>query len=343
MNLRQDAGRRWHKKEANYPMKKSTPSLSRLVFVLSIPTLALLLVASGLLGDAASAFAQEAKGKAEEPAIEDIELETKDKVELKLRYYHGTNGEESVPIMIVHDWEGQASDYNDLAKYLQKQGYAVIVPDLRGHGGTVTFNIRDPKSRTGDKLKLEVDKFKTEDLVRMVKIDMEAVKGFITSRNNERELNVDKLCVIGVGVGSLLALNWAVEDWSWPILARGKQGQDVKALVLVSPQVAYQRIDFERAVNHKDVRARLSVLIAYGEDDQRSKRASEAIYGRFLRYHPEPPEEDAQKLKSLFKFSFATKLQGDKLIKQGQFQIPEIINQFVQARVASKEFPWSER
>ena len=44
---------------------------------------------------------------------------------------------------------------------------------------------------------------------------MEAIKRFLMTKHNAGELNIDKLCVVGVEFG-LVAVNWAAHDWSWP-------------------------------------------------------------------------------------------------------------------------------
>ena len=37
---------------------------------------------------------------------------------------------------MLHGWKGNRTEYADLASFLQTQhGHAVLVPDLRGHGG----------------------------------------------------------------------------------------------------------------------------------------------------------------------------------------------------------------
>ncbi len=278
-----------------------------------------------------------------EPQILDVELESPDGVELKMKYYQGSSGKDSIPVLILHDWESQASDYEPLATFLFKQGYAVAVPDLRGHGGSVYINVKKSRFGEPERETLEIDKFKAADIVKMVKYDIETVKRHLIQRHNAGELNIDKLCVVGVGVGSLLALNWAVEDWNWPVLAIGKQGQDVKALALISPPTAFQRVSFDRALNHKDVRSRLSIMIAYGKQDARANRAAESLFGKFSRYHPKPPEGKEQELTTLFKFGFDTSLQANQLLAQEQFQVKERIDAFIQLRIAPKDIEWVER
>ena len=61
-------------------------------------------------------------------------LRTGDGLELALTYYPGTKGKQTIPVVLLHGWKQSRNDYKDLAPALQKLGYAVIVPDLRGHG-----------------------------------------------------------------------------------------------------------------------------------------------------------------------------------------------------------------
>ncbi len=63
----------------------------------------------------------------------------------------------------------------------------------------------------------------------MIDQDLEACKSFLMDKNNAGELNINKLCVVGVEMGAVVAVDWAAWDWHWPRLATGKQGQDVKA------------------------------------------------------------------------------------------------------------------
>ena len=75
----------------------------------------------------------------------------------------------------------------------------------------------------------------------MAALDMEAVRKFLVDKNDAGELNLNKLCLVGSGMGASVAANWAVQDWSAPPLAVGKQGQDVKALVLDFAALVVQR------------------------------------------------------------------------------------------------------
>src|SRR5262245_42903790 len=67
------------------------------------------------------------------PEPEDVALETKDGVSIKATYYPGTAKKESVPIIMIHGYEGQRGDYHALALYMQGLGKGSIVYDIRGN------------------------------------------------------------------------------------------------------------------------------------------------------------------------------------------------------------------
>jgi pimeloyl-ACP methyl ester carboxylesterase len=286
-------------------------------------------------------------GQSDGPEIEQIELETQDGLSLGVMYYPAAVEEsdekdekdkdeederrmQAVPIIILHHWKGQASDYEPLALYLQAKGHAVVVPDLRGHGESSSSE-------------LNVDRFKERDIQSMIHYDMEAVKKFLLRKNDDKQLNIEKLCVIGVEFGALVALNWAVKDWSWPDLLTRKQGKDVKALVLVSPLSTMRDIDTNYALRHPDVRAKLSMLFIVGAEDTRAMRTTKKLHGKLKRYHPDPPADQEKTLRTLYLFDHATNLQGLKLLEQADLQNKLIIEKFIQERLAAKRFPWKKR
>ena len=82
--------------------------------------------------------------------------------------------------------------------------------------------------------------------------DVEMCKAFLMEKNNNKELNIDKLCLVGAEMGAVVAVDWAARDWSWPILPGRKQGQDVKALVLLSPEWSFKGMTIGPAINKRD-------------------------------------------------------------------------------------------
>ena len=137
------------------------------------------------------------------PKPEDLVLRTGDGLELALTYYPGTKGKQTIPIVLLHMWKQSRNEYKDLAPALQALGYAVIVPDLRGHGESTRM-----KGARRDET-LNAAKMPPAQFGLMVTEDMKAVKDFLWERNNAGELNIDKLCVVGAEMGASVALNFA--------------------------------------------------------------------------------------------------------------------------------------
>ena len=122
---------------------------------------------------------------------------------------------------------------------------------------------------------------------------MEAVRRFLVEKNDLGELNLNKLCLVGVGLGATVAVNWAARDWSVPPLLVGKQGQDVKALVLVSPQWKYRGIMLQQALRVAALKKGASWMLIYGEQDSDQASDIRRIYRQLERFHPEPASAQA--------------------------------------------------
>ncbi len=125
---------------------------------------------------------------------------------MRVTYYPGLKGRETVPIVLLHGWKQSRSEYKALALALQKLGYAAIVPDLRGHGESTRV-----KGGRKDE-PLDAAKMPPSQFGLMVTQDMMAVKKFLWRTNNAGELNIDKLCVVGAEMGASVALNFAKAD-----------------------------------------------------------------------------------------------------------------------------------
>ena len=150
---------------------------------------------------------------------EDVTLTTSDDVEIKATFYPSNiekkKRKDAVPVIALHASKGDRGDCRALAIYLQSLGHAVITPDLRGHGESKVNGVDANRLRAGD-------------IELMVNQDMEAIKRFLKKKNNQQQLNIEKLCVVGAEMGATVAINWAATDWMYEKLPTGKQGQDVK-------------------------------------------------------------------------------------------------------------------
>jgi hypothetical protein len=141
-----------------------------------------------------------------------------------------------------------------------------------------------------------------------------------------------------------VAINWAALDWAWPVLATGKQGQDVKALVLIAPSWQLPGgFVFTEAMSSPAVQQNLSIMLIAGESNKSSMADAQRLEQAFARHHPAPPVGEEKEKQDLFFIKVKTSLSGGKLLSEPSLNLSSIVNQFVDLRLVKKEFPWTER
>jgi hypothetical protein len=295
-------------------------------------------------GQPAPVASQPAPPTKEEPKIppaEDITLETDDRVLLRATWYPGTLGKEAVPIILLHDGRGNRTQMLDLAKYLQLQGHAALALDLRGFG-------QSTGSALNPTVKIDHEKFRGPDwlVIASPNGDIEAAKRFLRERNNAGELNIEMLCIIAAGESSAAAVNWAVQDWSWPDLLNRKQGKDIKALVLLSPERKWETINCTSALLHPSV-AYMSFLIAVGAETRSAASEAQKFYDQLEKSHPIPPDaEGDDSRKTLVMVEVPTKVQGAQLIDPRlRLGLERRIAKFIKEKLADNAvvYPWRDR
>jgi pimeloyl-ACP methyl ester carboxylesterase len=284
------------------------------------PTIAA--VAIALAAAIGPARGQEKDDKIPEPA--DVTLATKDRVNLVATFYPGTKGQETVPVIMLHMRTRSRADYHDLALALQSAGHAVLVPDLRGHGDSPLF--------TEEGQKRDVERLAAADFQAMGN-DVEACKSFLMERNNEGELNIDKLCIVGAELGAIVAMNWAAVDWSFPPLAVGKQGQWVKALVLLSPSWTIKGYSLSDALASPAVQRELDVYILSGKKETSATRIEKAL-GRY--------RADGEE-KNLVIAKLNTSLVGTKILESAELKVADRILTFIERTLVERTIPWKDR
>jgi pimeloyl-ACP methyl ester carboxylesterase len=309
------------------------------------------LAATGYLGDSiggsrvASPWgpaAAAAQDQVEIPAPESVTLDTtKDGVVIKGTYYGGTNKEETVPVLMIHDFgKHNRGEFHRLALGLQKAaGHAVLTIDMRGHGESTLR-----KKLDGDET-LVPDKLKPADFAAMIALDLEAAKRFLMAKQHAKELNIDRLVVIGAGqMGSVVALNWTHQDWSWKQTPFLRQGQDVKALVLLSPASGFKTLKTTPAFTLPYITSGLSVLLVASRTESEYKQLHNRFNGKG-RYKPddESPEERGKR-QDLFMYPIDTELRGTALLSP-ELPVNNYILQFINLRVVQRgeDFPWKSR
>lgn len=294
------------------------------------------LLAVALVAVTAGALAAdepEEKEKIAKP--EEVLLRTGDDVTIAATYYAGSQklGKQVVPVVLLHASKGTRRDFVPLALRLQQAGHAVIAPDLRGHGESTRTTQQGRDMRAAD----------YQAMVEPAG-DLETVKKFLLVKNNAGELNIEKLCLVGVEMGSVVALNWAARDWSWPELPSGKQGQDVKALVLISPEWTFRGLRINEALADPHVRQDISVMILVGRGNNKLFQESRRLHAAFEKFHlssaPDPASIGKQ---TLWLKAPQTALQGTRLLTEKSAHVDDLILQFVDLRLTKQPLAWRER
>jgi pimeloyl-ACP methyl ester carboxylesterase len=288
-------------------------------------------------------------GKSEPLTTKTETLVTKDGVELHVEYRPATKakkaakddqGTDVVPVLLLHMAKGSGRDWRPLAESLQRAGHAVIVPDLRGHGKSTTIK------RGGRTLRIDHTTMRKEDYERMVTLDLEQIKKFIIEKNNNGELNLRKLCVVGAEMGAAVGINWAALDWSWPPLATGPQGQDVNGLVLITPIWGYKGMSIVNATKQAGVQRAISVLIIVGAQDSANLNDAKRLHqslAKFREDYSSAPREEWEQKQTIFLATPKTSLEGTKMLGERSLGIEKTILDFIRMRLVSQEAKWAAR
>lgn len=271
--------------------------------------------------------------KPERPAAKTLSLMTADGVMLRTLYFPSDKGKEAVPVILIHEWQGQASPYAGLVKALWDAGCAVVVPELRGHGGSKEQEI------AGRKREFDVSRMGKADVMSMITGDLEAVKKFLVEENNAQRLNLNALTLVGIREGAILASHWAVRDLNFPSVGALKQGQDVKALVLISPERNIKGVALDETINDR-VFVQLPFQIVVGKTSRQASE-TERFHKKLEGLKKRMARGDAKDLQYV---ELATSLDGPALIND----VPGVIEKvkaFIDTTMIANagRIPWVAR
>jgi pimeloyl-ACP methyl ester carboxylesterase len=307
---------------------------------------AIAVVVAGLAVGQVPVAAQNAQNKNEEvklPEPEDINRDSKDGVALKMTYFAGTLGKKSTPIILLHGWDGQRGDMEALALRLQSLGHTCLTVDLRGHGQSLKYKAVEK----GEIVYKDLDRkdFRLRDLESMT-YDIEAAKKYLLEKNNAGECNIEALGIVACDVMCSAAMRWAIADWAAPILPAFKQGQDVKALVLLSPSPPFKGFNGNDFFVNPITRKQLSIMLVAGSEEAKSLSEAKRLNSKLQQFHPKPSGDDAldRKQLDLFLVTPGTELQGSKLLSRALPVVNNIAN-FLNLRLTERQdqYTWSDR
>lgn len=241
-----------------------------------------LVVLSGSFGLlCARAAAPASSEKTEEPLPpEEVFIETADGVELAATFYPSRLGKSAVPIILLHMQGRDQRDWNQFAARLQEEQYAVLTFDLRGHGESTTVD--------GEERALEAARLYPADYQDMAYVelrrdftraggDLETARDFLLEKHNQGQLNIAKLGIVAAEMSTGVALRWAQRDWELSEQRYGRKvGEDVKMLVLLSPEWSYDGLDVRDAL--LELREHIAMLFIEGEKNRRRRTNTARMY-----------------------------------------------------------------
>lgn len=237
---------------------------------------------------------------------------------------HGKDGDR-----LVWEQKGAGATGKSFAAVLQDQGYAVVSVDLRKHGES--------------KLEGEMPMLRPNDYRAMLG-DLEAVKGFLFQEHQDKKLNMNKTGIIAADDMAPVAVTYAQLDWQKkpyddaPVTdpaARTPRGQDIRALVLLSPSQNAGALNILGPLRTlRDPRLGVAVMVVYGTQDSEDKGVSKRVYQNMTG----PPEnKDRVEIKE-----FPVKFRGTDLTAKRIFaEVP--ILQFLDKNLLQLQSEWRDR
>lgn len=276
-----------------------------------------------------------------------LRLTARDGFPLAATYYQSKQGGTAPIVILLHE-KGQSSrDFESpidelkgigLASALQRQGYAVLTYDLRGHGGSRGGNRggiggdgktqnptreREPASARAKAAIASTSSARNWDTMLS---DLQVAYSFLLDRHNRSELNISKLAVVGLGESANLAAGWTASPGGG--VANAGRSSDIAALALVSPLDRVDNLAFSSTV--RPIASRLPIYLAAGKDDPTSGPLVEAARETVTR----TPQGKVEQ--------FPTTLRGGRLIRV-EPNVPSALLKFLDATIKDKTTPWEPR
>jgi dienelactone hydrolase len=182
--------------------------------------------------------------------MEKIAFKTRDGVRITGNYFK-PQIKHAPAFLLLHMMPATKESWNDFASIIQKNGYAALAIDLRGHGESTDMN----------GIKLDYKEFKDEEH-RSSMNDIASAKEFLSGQNG---IDMSRIAIAGASIGANLALWQASID------------KDVRLIMLLSPGLNYRGIMAdELAPKFKG-----HVYILASEGDTKSADSSRKLAGIF--------------------------------------------------------------
>jgi pimeloyl-ACP methyl ester carboxylesterase len=209
------------------------------------------------------------------PPPQVLSLPTSDGVTIAAWFYGvASDVEPLATVIVIHDLGGSHETVEPLAKALQEAGCNVVAPDLRGHGKSEIGKLAAVAGEAGQSALLKSGDFAAMTATgggrlreqSAVRGDLEVVRNWIKAQADTGKLDLDTLYLVGSGLGATVAATWAVQDAAWPPIATGRQGGDVKGLVLIDPAFVTKGFSIGKTLALEPLKTTLPIMVIGGGD-----------------------------------------------------------------------------
>lgn len=242
---------------------------------------------------------------------------------------HGAGGSR-----IVWDKGSAPTGGKSFPETLQDAGFAVLTVDLRKHGESVP---------TGGDAKI----FPT-DYQAMALGDLVAIKAFLKDEHQKKALNMGKIGIVAADMSCPVAAAFAEYDWKAtpyddaPVLAnRTPRGQDVRALVFLSPDSTAGRLKTTASVNF--LRAKefnIAFFGIAGATDAQDKGQTKKLYELFK---SGSKGEEGAAADRFFISEPKLKDRGTDLLRKAPAAVETPMFNFLVKYVKEVVLPWQDR
>ncbi|MBP5622098.1 MAG: dienelactone hydrolase family protein, partial [Thermoguttaceae bacterium] len=267
-----------------------------------------------------------------------------DGVRLSGVYFKGKGDQDTPVVVLLHDLKGKSDSYMPMAQQLAQQGFGVLIPNLRGEGGSGALQMGPGNNNPPNDRPQAQKQISSRDINAMINIDREVWFTFLAYLNNLQYCNVKKTVIVGSGFGAALASSWAKSDWN----SKGTVAQNVVGLVLLSPDADNGQDKYNSLVSLEAVRKRVKFptfgyLVFVGKMNEEKFKDAQEIQqkmGGKVADESTPMEDRACPLVAL-----QTELQGDELLGFESFGVANTIVQYVALRMKKlpkKRDKWEE-
>lgn len=230
-----------------------------------------------------------------------VKFDTADSAELQGTFYPGTN--KSPCAMLIHPIgeNSHLAGWDELAKALLKEKFAVLSFDLRGHGDSTgvgqsfwydptNLTLKSAKS-SKSKDKVNYKDFTQQQHYLMMVNDIAAAKRYLDRKNDEGLCNSSNLILIGADSGATLGAYWLSYAWNHPrtiqvafgqVPTQQMEGQDVIGAVWlsISPKLNTFTVPVSDWLGITSVKEKVPMLFLCGEKDKNGALFSKRLYDK---------------------------------------------------------------